>query len=60
MNYISVNIANNKATVAIQLQKKKIRESKNQMDVFAFEKIVNDKLSVYETMGYKVAVEALK
>jgi len=30
------------------------------MDVFTFEKVLNEKLKVYETRGYKVVAEALK
>lgn len=30
------------------------------MDVFEFEKVINEKLAVYESRGYKVVAEALK
>jgi len=30
------------------------------MDVFAFEKVINDSLKVYESHWYKVVAEALK
>jgi hypothetical protein len=30
------------------------------MDVFAFEKVLGEKLKIYETRGYKVVAEALK
>ena len=60
VDYASVSIQDNTATLSIQLQKKKIRDSKNQMDVFAFEKVIGEKFKIYEAMGYKVAIEALK
>ena len=60
INYVSISINENIATISIQLEKKKIRDSKNQMDVFAFEKVINDRLKKYEEKWYKITMEALK
>lgn len=48
LDYASISIKDNKATVAVQLVKKKIRQAKKEVDVFAFEKILAAKLAIYE------------
>lgn len=59
-NYITTSISGNKATIFFQFRKKKERKEEWLMDVFAFEKVLNDKLKIYESRGYKVVAEALK
>ena len=53
-------ISGNKATITFQFHKKKERKNAGLMDVFAFEKVINEKLKIYESRGYKVVAEALK
>ncbi len=60
IDYASINIAGNKANITLELTKKKIRKSLGQMDVFAFEKVVNQRLNIYEQKGYKVIAAAQK
>ena len=55
-----MNISNNKANVAVQLTKKKDREARGERSVFELEKVILEKLKVYEENGYKVASEVLQ
>ena len=60
IDYASINISGNQASVTLQMVKKDIRKSRGQMDVFEFEKVIAQKLSIYEEGGYKVIAVALK
>lgn len=60
IEYISTTISWNKWSITFQLRKKKERKEEWLMDVFAFEKVLGEKLKIYETRGYKVVAEALK
>jgi hypothetical protein len=48
LSYASVTVSGNEASLYVELTKKKIRKSLGQMDVFAFEKELSKKLSVFE------------
>ena len=58
--YFSLSINNNIATITVQLLKKDERKAKNMRDVFAVEKILLDRLSVYEKLGLSVISEVSK
>ncbi len=60
IDYASISINGNRASITLQLEKKEIRKKKGQMDVFAFEKVITQKLTIYEQKWYKVIAEALK
>ncbi len=48
LDYASMTIQGNQASIVVQLKKMKVRKEKNEMDVFQFEKIVAEKLHPYE------------
>jgi len=60
IEYISTTISWNKWNITFQLRKKKDRKAEWLMDVFAFEKVLSEKLKTYEIRWYKVVAEALK
>jgi multidrug efflux pump subunit AcrB len=60
LNYVSIAISGNRASFVMQFRKKKERDAEWLMDVFAFEKVINDALKIYESRGYKVVAESLK
>ena len=60
IDYATINISGNQASVTLQMVKKELRKSRGQMDVFEFEKVIGATLSNYEESGYKVIAAALK
>lgn len=60
LEYVTTAISGNRASLIIQFRKKKERKAEWLMDVFAFEKVLAEKLTPYESRGYKVVAEALK
>ena len=60
LDYATVSINENVASIMIQLTKKDERKISGQRSVFEIEKILAPKLAQYEAKGYKVFVEVLK
>lgn len=57
VEYSNITISKNKANIAVQLTKKKIRQSNDERDVYAIEKDILLKLSFYEQKWYSVTSE---
>lgn len=60
IKYTNISIDGNTVNAAVQLTKRDERKEKSQKDIFALEKILLEKLSVYEQKWYKVVSEVLK
>ncbi len=60
VRYTTISVQWNLMTVSVQLSKKWERKALKQRDVFEIEKIVFDKLRIYESYGYKVASQVIK
>ncbi len=60
IKYTNISIGGNTVNAAVQLTKRDERKKKSQKDVFEIEKILLEKLSIYEQKGYKVVSEVLK
>lgn len=60
IKYTTISISGNKASVSVQLTKKKIRKTNKELSVFDLEKKLFEKLRIFESKGYKVVSEVLK
>lgn len=60
IKYTNISIKDNNINAAVQLTKRDVRKKNKQRDVFTLEKILLEKLSVFEQKGYKVVSEVLK
>ena len=60
IKYTNISINENIVSAAVQLTKRDVRKEQKQRDVFSIEKILLEKLSIYEQKWYKVVSEVLK
>jgi multidrug efflux pump subunit AcrB len=60
IEHTSITISDNRANIAVQLTKKDIRKENEERSVFDIEKILLEKLKIYEQKWYKVASEVLQ
>ncbi len=59
IKYTNISINNNVVNAAVQLTKRNVRKDAQQRDVFVMEKLLLEKLSVFEQKWYKVVSEVL-
>lgn len=60
IKYTNISINENTVSAAVQLTKRDVRKEEKQRDVFSIEKILLEKLYIYEQKWYKVVSEVLK
>ena len=60
IKYTNISIGGNRASAAVQLTKRDVRKKAGQRDVFTLEKVILEKLQVFESRWYKVVSEVLK
>jgi hydrophobic/amphiphilic exporter-1 (mainly G- bacteria), HAE1 family len=60
IKYTNISINGDSATAAVQLTKRDVRKKNDERSVFVMEKVLLDKLQIFESKGYKVVSRVLE